>query len=163
MEISNEEEQRLAQDKEALTGVEQKRQSLVKRRWSWLILLGLVLVIVAIVSTIRLSGSGPQPGGDGAIGRTASDHSPGSEITLYVEGRSSVMVAVDENSLDELINAIGTRGDEVQTLIKSGRVFTVPNKTRVRIIEADFAKLKVRIIEGDKIMAEVWVPERWVR
>ena len=69
----------------------------------------------------------------------------------------------DENSLDELINAIGTRGDEVQTLIKSGRVFTVPNKTRVRIIEADFAKLKVRIIEGDKIMAEVWVPERWVR
>ena len=163
MEISNEEEQRLAQDKEASTGVEHKRESWVKRRRTWLILLGVVLVIVGIVSVIRRSGSGARPGGDGAIGRFASDHSPGSEITLYVEGRSSVMVAVDEKALDELINAISTRGDEVQTLIKSGRVFTVPNKTRVRIIEADFAKLKVRIIEGDKIMTEVWVPERWVR
>ena len=163
MEISNEEEQRLAQDKEASTGVEHKSESWVKRRRTWLILLGVVLVIVGIVSVIRRSGSGTRPGGNGAIGRFASDHSPGSEITLYVEGRSSVMVAVDEKALDELINAIATRGDEVQTLIKSGRVFTVPNQTRVRIIEADFAKLKVRIIEGEKIMAEVWVPERWVR
>jgi len=73
------------------------------------------------------------------------------------------MVAVDENTLDELINAMSTRGDEVQNLIRSGRVLTVPNKTRARIIEANFAKLKVRIIEGNKIMSEVWVPERWVR
>jgi hypothetical protein len=163
MENSHEEKQRLAQDKEALTGVEQKKESWVKRRRTWLILLGLVLAIVGIVSVIMRSGSGTRAGGDGSISRTASDHSPGSEITIYVQGRSSVMVAVDEKALDELINAISTRGDEVQTLIQSGRVFTVPNKTRVRIIEADFAKLKVRIIEGDKIMSEVWVPERWVR
>ena len=162
MEISNEEEQRLAQDKEALTGDEHKKKSWLKRRWTWLILLGAVLV-VGIVSVIMRSGSGTRPGGDGAVSRAASDHSPGSEIILYVEGRSSVMVAVDEKALDELINAISTRGDEAQTLIKSGRVFTVPNKTRARIIEANFAKLKVRIIEGNKIMSEVWVPERWVR
>jgi hypothetical protein len=163
MEISNEEEQRLAQDNEALTGVEHKKKSWLKRRWTWLILLGVVLAIAGIVSVIMRSGSGTRPGGDGAVSRTASDHSPGSEIILYVEGRSSVMVAVDEETLDELINAMSTRGDEVQTLINSGRVFTVPNKTRVRIIEANFAKLKVRIIEGNKIMSEVWVPERWVR
>jgi hypothetical protein len=163
MEISNEEEQRLAEDKEALTGNEHKKKSWLKRRWTWLILLGVVLVIVGIVSVIMRSGSGTRPGGDGAVSRAASDHSPGSEIILYVEGRSSVMVAVDEKTLDELINAISARGDEAQTLIKSGRVFTVPNKTRARIIEANFAKLKVRIIEGNKIMSEVWVPERWVR
>jgi len=163
MEISHEEKQRQTQEEEALTGVEHKKKPWVKRRWTWLILLGLVLAIVGIVSVIMQSGSGTRGGGDESIGRTASDHSPGSEITLYVEGRSSVMVAVDEKALDELINAISTRGDEVQTLIKSGRVLTVPNKTRVRIIEADFARLKVRIIEGDKIMTEVWVPERWVR
>jgi hypothetical protein len=163
MEISHEEEERQAQDEEALTGVEHNKRSWLKRRWIWLILFGVVLAIVGIVSVIMRSGSGTRAGGDGSVGRTASDHSPGSEITLYVEGRSSVMVAVDENTLDELINAISTRGDETQTLIRSGRVFTVPNKTRVRIIEADFAKLKVRIIEGDKIMSEVWVPERWVR
>jgi len=163
MEISNEEEQPPAQDNEALTGVEQKKKSWLKRRWTWLILLAVVLVIVGIVSVIMRSGSGIRPGGDGAVSKAASDHSPGSEISLYVEGRSSVMVAVDEKTLDELINAMSTRGDEVQTLINSGRVFTVPNKTRVRIIEANFAKLKVRIIEGNKIMSEVWVPERWVR
>jgi hypothetical protein len=163
MEISQEEEQQQAQDEEALAAVEHKKKPWVKRRWTWLILLGLVLAIVGIVSVMRRSGSGTRAGGDGSTSRTASDHSPGSEINLYVEGRSSVMVAVDEKALDELINAISTRGDEVQTLIKSGRVISVPNKTRVRIIEADFAKLKVRIIEGDKIMTEVWVPERWVR
>jgi len=163
MEISHEEKQQQAHDEEALTGVEDKKKSWLKRRWIWLILLGVVLAVVGIVSVIMRSGSGARGGGDGAISKTASDHSPGSEITLYVEGRSSVMVAVDEKTLDELINAMSTRGDEVQTLINSGRVFTVPNKTRVRIIEADFAKLKVRIIEGNKIMSEVWVPERWVR
>jgi len=163
MEISHEEKQQQAHYEEALTGVEDKKKSWLKRRWIWLILLGVVLAVVGIVSVIMRSGSGARGGGDGAISKTASDHSPGSEITLYVEGRSSVMVAVDEKTLDELINAMSTRGDEVQTLINSGRVFTVPNKTRVRIIEADFAKLKVRIIEGNKIMSEVWVPERWVR
>ena len=163
MEISHEEKQQQAHDEEALTGVEDKKKSWLKRRWIWLILLGVVLAVVGIVSVIMRFGSGARGGGDGAISKTASDHSPGSEITLYVEGRSSVMVAVDEKTLDELINAMSTRGDEVQTLINSGRVFTVPNKTRVRIIEADFAKLKVRIIEGNKIMSEVWVPERWVR
>lgn len=163
MEISHEEKQRQAQHEQAPTGVEHKKKSWLKRRWTWVILLGLVLAIVGVVSVIMRSGSGTRAGGDGSINRTASDHSAGSEITLYIEGRSSVMVAVDEKALDELINAISTRGDEVQTLIKSGRVFSVPNKTRVRIIEADFARLKVRIIEGDKIMAEVWVPERWVR
>ncbi len=164
MEISHEEKQRQAQDEEALTGVEHKKKSWLKRRWIWLILIGALVAIVGIVSVIMRSGSETRTGGDGAVSsRTASDHSPGSEVILYVEGRSSVMVAVDENALDELINAISSRGDEVQTLIQSGRVLTVPNKTRVRIIEADFAKLKVRIIEGDKIMSEVWVPERWVR
>jgi hypothetical protein len=33
----------------------------------------------------------------------------------------------------------------------------------VRIEEAKFAKLKVRFIEGKKVMTEAWVPERWVR
>ena len=81
---------------------------------------------------------------------------------LYLPGRDSVMVAVDEKALDELISAMSARGDE-QGLIQAGRVIAVPNNTRVRIIEASFAKLKVRILEGDNVMFEVWVPERWVR
>ena len=82
---------------------------------------------------------------------------------IYLQGRSSVTVAVDEKALDELISAISTRGDDLDRLLQSGRVFVVPNKTRARIIETSFNKLKVRILEGDKVMHEVWVPERWVR
>lgn len=164
MEVSEEERQRLAQDGETLTEVQPNQESWVRRRWTWLVLLGLTVAILAIVSIIMMRpDSGTSAGGDGSISRTASDHSPGSEVTLYLQGRESVMVAVDEKALDELISAISTRGDDAQTLIQSGRVFTVPNKTRVRIIEASFAKLRVRIIEGDRIMFEVWVPERWVR
>lgn len=102
-------------------------------------------------------------GADESISRSASDHSPGSEATLYLPSRPSVMVAVDEKALDELVNAISARGDDAQTLIQSGKVFTVPNKTRVRILDASFAKMRVRILEGEKTMFEVWVPERWVR
>jgi len=164
MEVSEEERQRLAQDGETLTEVQPNQGSWIRRRWTWLVLLGLAVAILAIVSIIMMRpDSGTSAGGDGSISRTASDHSPGSEVSLYVQGRESVMVAVDEKALDELISAISTRGDDAQTLIQSGRVLTVPNKTRVRILEANFAKLKVRIIEGDKIMFEVWVPERWVR
>jgi hypothetical protein len=164
MEVSEEERQRLAQDGETLTEVQPNQESWIRRRWTWLVLLGLAVAILAIVSIIMMRpDSGTSAGGDGSISRTASDHSPGSEVTLYLQGRESVMVAVDEKALDELISAISTKGDQAQALIQSGSVFSVPNKTRVRIIEADFAKLKVRIIEGDKTMLEVWVPERWVR
>jgi hypothetical protein len=164
MEVSEEERQRLAQDGETWRGVQPIRKSWIGKRWTWLILLGLTGVILAVVLAVTMRpGSGTSVGRDGSTNRIASEHSPGSEVTLYVQGRESVMVAVDEKALDELIGAMSTRGDEAQTLIQSGRVFTVPNKTRVRIIEAAFAKLKVRIIEGDRIMFEVWVPERWVR
>ena len=164
MEVSEEERQGLAQDGETLTEVQPNQESWIKRRRTWLVLLGLAVAILAIVSIIMMRpDSGTSAGGDGSISRTASNLSPGSEVILYVQGRNSVMVAVDEKALDELISAISTRGDDAQTLIQSGRVFPIPNKTRVRIIEAGFAKLRVRIIEGDKVMFEVWVPERWVR
>ena len=162
MEVSNEDRPQPAHDRETETEVQPTRESWLRRRWTWLVPLGLAVAVLAFVA-INSMRSGPGAGGDELTGRTASDRSPGSEVRLYVQGRDSVMVGVDEKALDELISAISTRGDEAQTLIQSGRVFTVPNKTRVRIIEARFAKLKVRIIEGEKTMFEVWVPERWVR
>ena len=159
MEISDE-ERPLAQNGGAATGAQQKNVSWLKGRWTWLMLLGLAVAILAIAWVIKRPGGSTTAGGDRA---TASDLSPGSEVTLYLQGRSSVIVAADEKALDDLIGAMTSRGEEVQTLIQEGRAFSVPNNTRARVIEAAFAKLKVRIIEGDKIMFEVWVPERWVR
>ena len=159
MEVSNEDAPQSAHDRETGKEVRPTREPWIRRRWTWLVLGGLAAAVLVIVAIITMRSSGPE-GGESI--RTSGDHSPGSEVTLYVEGRDSVMVAVDEKALEELVSTISTRGD-AQTLIQSGRVFTVPNKTRVRIIEASFAKLRVRIIEGEKIMFEVWVPERWVR
>jgi hypothetical protein len=134
------------------------------RQWIWLVIFGLAVLVLAI-GLIRMmrSGSDTRAGANEPIGGRAHDMSPGSEATLYLPGRDSVMVGVDERALDELISAISTPGDGAQTLIQAGRVFTVPNNTRVRIIAAGFAKMRVRILEGDKTMFEVWVPERWVR
>ncbi|HSB10360.1 MAG TPA: hypothetical protein VLM38_12805 [Blastocatellia bacterium] len=89
--------------------------------------------------------------------------SVGEEVRLYIRDRNLIMVAADERSLDDLIRAIGARNDEVQELTDTGRVFTVANGTRARIVETGFGRLKVRIIEGDKIMSEGWIPELWVK
>lgn len=140
------------------------RASWTRRRWTWLAIFCLAVVSLTVSSILMMRSSRDAGvGEDESIGRSASDHSPGSEATLFLTGRTSVMVAVDEKALDELVSAISARGDDAQALIQSGRVFTVPNKTRVRIVDASFAKMRVRILEGEKIMHEVWVPERWVR
>lgn len=73
------------------------------------------------------------------------------------------MLAGDEKAFNDLIDALSSGGDAVDGLIQSGKVFTVPNNTRVRILEIAMSKNKVRIIEGEKIMQEGWVHELWVR
>jgi hypothetical protein len=132
-------------------------------KWIWL-----SLVIVAVAAAVALAiikpGASHKTGDQaGTDIKASNDHSPGSEVFLYIEGRKSIMVAVDEQSLDELIGALADKGDKVQALVDSGKVFTVPINTRVRVEESKFAKLKVRFIEGKRVMTEAWVPERWVR
>jgi len=135
---------------------------LASKKRIWLVL---SVLVVAIVALLILKAAGLKKSSDqsnaGII--TASDHSPGSEVTLYIEKRTSVLVAVDEQSLNDLIDALGSKGEEIQALVDSGKVFDVPNNTRVRVEEAKFPKLKVRFIEGKRVMTEAWVPERWVR
>ena len=162
MDISRQDEPEAVNEPE-WTAVQPNRTSPHTRWWLWLGLAALTVVVVGTVLVIKRLGSDTAAAEDAASARRSSDHSPGSEVTIYLQGRNSVMVAVDEATLDELVAALATKGEEVENLVQSGRVFTVPSNTRVRIVDASFAKLKVRIIEGKKIMTEVWVPERWVR
>jgi len=139
----------------------QSPTKLSAKRWIWLVLIVLV-VATTVALLIKLTGQKTSDQTNAGI-ITASDHSPGSEVTLYIEKRTSVLVAVDEQSLNDLIDALGSKGEEIQALVDSGKVFDVPNNTRVRVEEAKFPKLKVRFIEGKRVMTEAWVPERWVR
>lgn len=142
------------------TEVEPATKSRIKKKTVWVGIICLVLAVIAVVVIVARRG---EPNAErGELAGRVSDRSPGSEALIYVQGRDSLLVAADERALDELMSEISNRGD-AQSLIQAGRVFAVPSKTRVRIVESGFAKMKVRILEGEKIMQEVWVPERWVR
>ena len=93
----------------------------------------------------------------------SKERSVGSDAQLFLEGRNEIFVSVDEKAFNDLINTLSSGGGEVDSLIQSGKVFTVPNRTRVRILEIARTKNRVRIIEGERVMQEGWVHELWVR
>jgi hypothetical protein len=86
------------------------------------------------------------------------------DAKLHVDGASSVLVASDEKSLGDLMNALPTRDEsKVDALVQSGQVLRIANDTPVRVLEHGTGKTRIRILEGEHLMAEVWAPERWVR
>lgn len=129
-----------------------------RKSWIALCLLGLGIAVGIIVFYTRPASKDASD----SIGKTRAAQSVGNEVKLYIKGRDTIMVAADEKTLDQLITAISTRNGELEALIQSGRVLTVPNGTRARIVEKGYGKTKVRIIEGERILSEGWVPELWV-
>src|SRR4030095_860747 len=147
MEVPEDERHRLTQNGEPSSDIQASEESASGKKSTWLIMLAAAIAILAIVAIIMMrSGSGGQAEGRRSTSQISNDHSPGSEVALYIQGRDSVMAAVDEKTLDDLIVALSTKSNDVQALIQADRVITVPNNTRVRIIELGFAKLKVRIL-----------------
>jgi hypothetical protein len=125
---------------------------------------GIVLILLASFNFSACgTGGGADPSKNSSINAETSDRSVGADARLFLEGRNSIFVAVDEKAFNELINALSSGGAGVDALIESGKVFTVQNNTRVRILEIAGAKNKIRVIEGEKIMREGWVHELWVR
>jgi hypothetical protein len=125
---------------------------------------GILLILVASIHLPGCaSGGGPEASKNGSNANETSERAIGSDARLYLEGRNSIMVAVDEKAFSDLINALSSGGEGVDGLIQSQKVFTVPNNTRVRILEIATSKNKVRITEGDRIMQEGWVHELWIR
>jgi hypothetical protein len=86
------------------------------------------------------------------------------DTRLRVPGLHLILVATDENALNELMDVL-PKGDpnQIENLVQSGKVVQVPGGTKVRILESRMAKTKVKILEGDHVMMEGWVPERWVQ
>jgi len=79
-------------------------------------------------------------------------------------GKESVEIGVDQNAVGELIAAISNNNKAaLDSLVESGRVLRINNSTRVQVIENTAGQARVRILEGNYIMREGWVPERWIR
>ena len=87
-----------------------------------------------------------------------------SDAHLYLAGRDSVMMALDEKALGEMLSALSISDQPaLDALIESGRVLNTTNNTRVRVLQTMTGRRKVRILEGPHILAEGWVLEGWLR
>ena len=133
-------------------------------------LLGAVVGLLLIVAgtLFWLSGRGRSsrpPASTGEVSaREGASATSTSEASVHIDGVPSILVALDERALDELMNALPVRDNsKVDALIQSGRALRVTNDTRVRVLSSGTGKTRVRILEGEHSMVEGWVPERWVR
>ncbi|MFY9609843.1 MAG: 6-pyruvoyl-tetrahydropterin synthase-related protein, partial [Blastocatellia bacterium] len=135
-----------------------------------------IVVAAGLIGAVSLAGwfssGGKTPSGSGVTqGSSGSENTMrgtsggvGSETRLYIKGQMWVPVAVDEKTLDELIDALSTRKtDNLETLADSRRMFRVDNDTRIRILEIGSGKVKVRVVEGPHVTMDGWIYERWVR
>ena len=88
---------------------------------------------------------------------------------LYVEDSEAPLpVAVSPQAYDELWDALAIEDRYgLQELILSGRVFPVPNNTKILVLNTGgfqgMERFKVRILEGDYLGSAGWVPWEWVR
>lgn len=132
-------------------------------------LIAIVLIIGAAIVVMTPRRSGPGSTNSKAGGSTDKPVVPGSlapssETHLYLAGQDSIIVAVDEKALDQVLNALSGRdAPALDALVDSGRALRVPNNTAVRVLEIRTGKTRVRILEGEHMMVDGWVPERWLR
>ena len=125
-----------------------------------------VALLIGAVLLFWLSGRGrsaPATGNAVSV-KTRTSAATNAEVMLHIDGATSVVAAVDERALDELISALASRNNSrVDSLVESGRAVRLPNDTTVRILQFGGGKTKVRILQGEWLMTEVWVPERWIK
>lgn len=141
------------------------------KRFAAISLVLLVGTAILVMTMRRLNSATTSPSnvrtqpGASLSPQTASGSQGGdSQMRLYLAGKESVMVALDEAALDDLIAALSRKDERaLESLTGSGRVLKVENDTRVRPLQAIMGRIKVRILEGPYVMMEGWVGERWLR
>ncbi|MEW6125712.1 MAG: 6-pyruvoyl-tetrahydropterin synthase-related protein [Acidobacteriota bacterium] len=130
------------------------------------ITLNKVIIIIAIAATILLLFFLPRffstPENPTAP-VTSEALTLGAETRLRIPRGDWVWVATTDQALNELMNALPANDTaRIEMLVQSGQVLRVANHTKVRILEFDAAKTRIRILEGDHLTQEGWVPERWL-
>jgi hypothetical protein len=149
-------------------------QPIVKEASRRKIVLASLIVLILIIAALFVyrwhapqeqSATGEKRGSDVNVpGAAGGSLDRDADARLSVGSLNSIPVAVDEASLNELMNALPIgKNDRVEELIQAGRLFRVPNNTRVRILEVRSAKVKVRVLEGESVTLDGWVPERWIK
>jgi hypothetical protein len=144
-----------------------EKRAQIKPFWPVAIILLVLLVGLIVVVSVRRAGNpssvdGAQTGLPGAP--RAASMAVGSEVRLRVAGAVNIFVAVDPSALDEMVRALSSKDNaKVESMVQSGRVITIDNNTRVRILEVNSGRIKARILDGPNTLMDGWVPERWVQ
>jgi hypothetical protein len=88
----------------------------------------------------------------------------GSEVLLYDERVTIIIIADSKSSYDQLIRSL-TANDKYarNQLLQSGKVYTVKKNTRALILDLDSFAWKVRILEGEHKNRVGWVMYEWAR
>lgn len=135
----------------------------------FVVLLVATAIMVMTIRRFNFAGTSPgdvrtQPGASSGAQTASGPMGRDSEARLYIAGRDSVMVAMDEAAWGDLIAALSRKDEStLESLAGSGRALKVESNTRVRPLETTTGRVKVRILEGPYVMKEVWVGERWLR
>lgn len=130
-----------------------------------------VFVVAITVGTAIIVMITSKRGQTGRPGSAASDppktggtQGVGDDVLLYLPGRDSVIIAVDEEASTEIVSAFASRNQAaLDALVASGRALLATNNTRAKVVQTSSGRTKVRILEGPHILVEGWVPERWLR
>lgn len=100
----------------------------------------------------------------GVPSETTAPPSVGSKAVIRAPNLDIVYLAIDKESFDMWTKACVAKDYiGMMQLEASGRVFSVPNNTKVLIIDRNFAIRKVRILEGDAFGKAGWLPYEWLK
>jgi len=160
LKVSIEEQKQLRkeQDREKAARKMKKWEELTRKR-KILGSVGLVIIIAIVVGLFSVL--------SGCAKTEVSKPSPsdiGSTAILAVSESDMVLVAVDEEAFEELIKAsVAKDYMGIAELLLLGKVFEVPNNTKVLVIDSAFAKRKIRILEGDEFGRTGWVPYEFLK
>lgn len=172
MEISPEEKKKIYEEEKAhleaqeMVKKELQEERSEKRRKGCLGCFSVIVIIFLIAIIGSLSDSSGSKSSSRSV--TSKGGSTSSEARIYSQGLETIFVATNKDYFNRLIKA--SKSDDsyyqILLLVGTGNVFSVPNNTKVRVIDWDYLKIKatkVKITEGSYKGKVVWVPYEWVK
>jgi len=163
MPLSNEEKQKIyeeekirleAQEKIQQVNAKETGKKLGKGCVGCMVVFGIIIVVSVIVA-IFLPTSKSKPTQNSSVGK---------ESNLFIENNNFIYVCIDKSSYDDFVNASLSKDTYgITNLIAAGKIFSVPNNTRVLIIDRSVGAREIRILEGKNTGKSGWVPMEWVK
>lgn len=103
-------------------------------------------------------------GNSAAVPTSALSHLRAGQEGHLDNGGDTAFVAADDAAFDELTKA-ASAGDQVgiRELVRGGRVFLVPQNTRILVIENGVFSVRIRVLDGLQKDKAGWVPAEFVK